>query len=298
MRAAALAAWTSALWITWPAAAQLTAADTPPESYAIARGVVVAPASRSIYVLARGEAAGIELLDARSLKPRARSNAASLPLLVDAGRLLVLSAAGAPLRLAWLDARSLRPLETCTPVSLPEWVQPAAADGLGSSFELRAERSGAAIYVRYTASRNYVGGVPPTQEQRAAADRAAEGIVRVERTGGGAPLVETAPAERAPQAFGMEVPYVARPFVRGALEVTVSVDEEVRVTRRRRADKSELAPLRIACETGLAILSLERSALLIADNGPDGSLASARLVDLGYMGPYPPSLPGGYGPSL
>jgi hypothetical protein len=276
-----------------PVSAQLAAASATAipsadasESYVIERGVLVVPATATIYVLARGTGAGIDALDARTLQLRARTSSASLPLLVSRSRLLALAEPGAPLRLSWLDAKTLRVLLRCAPIAVPSWMQPNALDGLGSHFEIRAERAEDAIYVRYNGNREYVGGVPPTPEVRAAAAHDAAGVARVDFQTGTTQSVAEAPPERAPQAYGMEVPYRAGPFVRGPLEITVEVPERdgtidrVWVTRRLRRDHTALPLLTIAAPSGLVLLSADRSALLISDEGASGTLSSARLIEL------------------
>jgi hypothetical protein len=258
-------------------------AEDSAESYALARGVVVAPRLGLIYVLAGDGQPGIEALDARSLQRRVRSSAAVMPLLVTGTRLLALASAGAPLRLAWLDAKTLKLVKVCAPVALDAWVQPSPLDGLGSSFALRAEAVGGGVaYVRFDASAHYVGGVAPTPEQQARAECSASGVIRVTAADGGATLVGDAPAERAPAAYGMEVPYRAGPFQLGELAVEVSMPEQGTAAEVHRfRGKAALPVLRIAAPSELVILSLERSAALAVDAaGSDGGLHGGRVVAL------------------
>lgn len=269
--------------------ADATAVAPAAESYRLERGVIVERAGTTAYVLGKSE--GIDALDARTLKLRAHTAAAVMPLLLFKGRLLALAASGAPLRLVWLDARTLARRVECAPVALPEFAQPSPVDGLGSSFELSADRQGQQIYVRWTAETSYVGGVPPTPQQQAAASRHAEGVVRVDWQTGATEVVPDPPPDTSPIAYGMEVPYAAGPFVVAALQVSVEVPEragafDVAVIRRSRTtDHAPLHDVSIALPASLAIWSLDRSHLLVPLLAADGSIARAQLWSLATARP-------------
>jgi hypothetical protein len=266
----------------WAARAQSVAiAET--ESYVLARGVVVDRAAALVYVLLPEGRGGIEALDATTLRSRARSTQAVMPLLVSGERLLALAAVGAPLRLTWLQTRSLAVLRPCTPISVPRFAQPGPVDGLGSSFTLSADQQGDQIFVRWSAHTAYVGGVPPSPQQQRAATRDASGVVRVDAQSGALVPVAHPPADASPKAYGMEVPYNAGPFLRDGLEIRVSTAGDassVLVKRRRIADRSDLPVLRIAAPASLGIVALDGRYLLVPQPMVGASFASARLWSL------------------
>jgi hypothetical protein len=178
-------------------------------------------------------------------------------------------------------------LTPCAPVSLADWIRPSAVDGMGSSFALRAELSDGSAYVRFDADSHYVGGVPPTAQQRASAERSSAGVIRVDLTTGNTALVDDAPAERAAAAYGMEVPYRAGPFTLGPLEISVAMPEaddpaSTAFVYRRVPHRGRTLPvLAIPAPAGLAILSLDRKAVLAVDApGADGALHGGRLIAL------------------
>jgi hypothetical protein len=259
-------------------------AAATPESYALARGVVVAPSLDSVFVLSDREGGAISILDMHTLRARMTFNNGILPLIVVHGRLLALQSAGSPLRLVWLDAKSLRVVAPCAPVRLPDGIRASAVDGLGSRVELSAAADADAVYVRYHASAQYIGGVPPSAEQQANASRELRGVVRVGWTGATESVASAPKGVEAPATFGLETPYQAGPFEVAGLTLkidTVSRGSDVtsvRITRQRAGDAKPMSPLDVRTPAGLAIVSLERSALLVAEAGGKQTITHARIV--------------------
>lgn len=239
------------------AQAVVSLTDPVRESFQLAPGVIVAPQLQSVYVRALSGASGLEALDARSLRVRARSTQALVPLLVSDGRLLAV-ASGKVLALVWLDAHSLQRIVSCTKLDLPEWIAASASDETPGRFTWSADVADA-VYVRYAASTQHVANAPDAQ---------ARGVIRVDAQTGAAELVDRAPVPAAPANLRLSEPIRVGPFFVRGLSMVVSVlsgePRRVRVERRRLSDGVRLAALTFAFPAG-GLLSLDRSALWLAE---------------------------------
>jgi len=238
-------------------------------SFQLAPGVIVAPGLGCVYARAPG-GAGIETLDARTLRPRAHTLAASVPLLVTEGQLLAL-APGNKLQLVWLDARTLRRNHASAALEVPDWLAAGLRETAADSSSWSADVSDA-IYVRYVGSSRHVGVAAP----------APRGTIRVDPQTGAAELVERAPVPAMALSFPLVEPIRAGPFFVAGLSVVVSVlggePKRVRIERRRLSDGARLPALTHALPAGKGLLSLDRGALWIAEPAGDGSVSGARLI--------------------
>ena len=237
-------------------------------SFQLAPGVIVAPHAGLVFARSLGTGNGIEALDARSLRVRAQTAQAALPLLLHDGQLLAV-APGNGLRLVWLDGASLRQIRAEPAVEVPDWVAASALDGAAGRFTWSADVSDA-VYVRFAASARHVAEEP------------ARGMIKLEPASGPAQVVDHAPVSTTPAHFRLSEPMRAGPFFVQGLSIVVSVvgseQRSVRVERRRLSDGVRLAALSFALPAGIALLSLDRSALWIAEPGAEGSIAAARIV--------------------
>ena len=278
-----LRAWAVTALLSWSATGQHASAqavvsltDPARESIQLAAGVIVAPRLNCIYVRALAGTAGIEALDARTLRVRARSSHALVPLLVTEGRLLAV-ASSRPFALVWLDAHSLQRTASPTKLDLPEWVAASATDESPGRFTWSADVADA-VYVRYEASPLHVASADAQAKNPA---EAARGVIRVDLETGETELTPRAPVPAAPANLRLLEPIRAGPFFVHGLSMVVSVlggeTKRVRVERRRLSDGVRLSPLTFALPAG-GLVSLDRSALWLAEPVPEGGPVSAHVI--------------------
>jgi hypothetical protein len=242
-------------------------------SFQLAPGVIVAPRAGSVYVQAL---AGIDALDARSLRVRAHTTLAALPLLVSEGQLLAL-VPGSKLQLVWLDAQSLRRTVSCAPMELPERWAASALDVTPGRSSWSAD-VGDAVYVRFATSMRHMRAPESASES----SEPWRGAIRVDPQTGATELVARAPVSSAPANFALAEPIRAGPFFVQGLSMVVSVlggeSKRVRVERRRLSDGVRLPTLSFPLPASKGLLSLERGVLWIAEPGADGAITGARLI--------------------
>ncbi len=242
-------------------------------SYTLRQGVVVTESAA--YVL--GAEQGIDAIALGDGSVVWHSDDAALPLHVEGNRLIAMRGVPHNLILVSMDARDGSGLKACGVMQLPDATTASATDGLGHQFRIRARDDGRHLSVAWWASTQYVGGVPPTERMRAAAEHGEGGAMLIVPSKCRVVHKGSTRSPPKPVNYGLELPLTAGPFAINGWNLVVEIDETlVRIHHSRNAHTRPV--IELPSPAALTLMSLDRRHVLIADApGADGAFQTARL---------------------